>query len=177
MWNDLIRRWLDMAFWWLPGQSTREERPARHDQATPARESREEQRPAQATRPQAARQPKADSAPDAPAESEPAAKPEPAPKPAAASEPEAASKPESAPRPEPAPETTASPGRADDLTEIKGIGAAMQQRLNAHGIRSFADLAAADPYRLLRQLKEDKAVISEARVKEWIQTAQARRDG
>lgn len=177
MWNDLIRRWLDMAFWWLPGQNARGEDSPKHDQATPAGTSREGERPAQATRPQAERQTKPESAADAPAGPEPAAKPEPAPRPAAASGPEAAAKPESAPRPEPAPQATTSPGRADDLTEIKGIGAAMQQRLNAHGIRSFADLAAADPDRLLQQLKEDKAVISEARVKEWIQTAQARGDG
>lgn len=168
MWNDLIRRWLDLAFWWLPGQSGRE----RERHAERPDEGRES--PQQASRP-------------TPAPERPAA--EPAPKPQAGPAPQAGAKAEPKPEPEPTPATatpapeTPAAGQAqggsgpDDLTRIKGIGAAMQQRLNAHGIRSFADLAAADADWLLQQLKEDKAVISRARVEEWIRAASARGGG
>lgn len=163
MWNDLIRRWLDLAFWWLPGQGGSErERPA--ERPAERRES-----PQQASRP-------------TPTPERPAA--DPAPRPQAEPAPQAGGQPEPKPEPEPTPapaRPAAAPAQGssgpDDLTSIKGIGAAMQQRLNAHGIRSFADLAAADADWLLQQLKEDKAVISRARVEEWIRAAAERSGG
>ncbi len=45
----------------------------------------------------------------------------------------------------PAPEAPASKNGADDFTRINGIGAVFQQRLNAAGIRTFAQLAAMMP--------------------------------
>jgi hypothetical protein len=47
----------------------------------------------------------------------------------------------------------------------------MQKRLEAIGILSPADLAAADAETLTRMLKADKAVVSAAKVSEWIEAA------
>ncbi len=102
MWNNLMRRWLEMATWWLP----------KHED-------------------------------------------EPTPEPA---------KPTSA-------ETSAEASAADDLTDIRGIGPAMQRRLEGLGIRSHADLAAADPETLTERLKADRAVVSRAQVATWIDAA------
>jgi predicted flap endonuclease-1-like 5' DNA nuclease len=88
-------------------------------------------------------------------------------------EPESVAEPEPKPTPEqpsePAPKAaTASP---DDLTVIKGIGPAMQDRLQALNVRTFADLAAADPDDLAARLRKAQAVVSKARVEAWIETA------
>ncbi len=72
----------------------------------------------------------------------------------------AAERPESAPAAE-----------QDDLTVIKGIGPAMQEKLRAEGIHSFRDLAAADADALTARLKAVQVVISRTRVEEWIKTA------
>jgi len=73
--------------------------------------------------------------------------------------------------PQPTAKTTATEPDSADLTAIKGIGPAMQKRLEAIGILSPADLAAADAETLTRMLKADKAVVSAAKVSEWIEAA------
>ncbi|MDR9414220.1 MAG: DUF4332 domain-containing protein [Spiribacter sp.] len=113
MWNDLMRRWMDMALWWLPSNRNNGET------ANPS---------APASRPEAPAQPKA------------------------------------SPSPTPQPSAT-------DLTGIKGIGPAMQKRLEKLGVTSPAQLAAADADRLTEQLKAGGAVVSRNRVVEWIQAA------
>ncbi|SDF76770.1 large subunit ribosomal protein L21 [Limimonas halophila] len=65
----------------------------------------------------------------------------------------------------------------DDLTAIKGIGPATQEKLQAHGVSRFADLAAADPGQLTAQLRKDQPGISEKRVRGWIDAARARTAG
>lgn len=61
----------------------------------------------------------------------------------------------------------------DDLTVIKGIGPAIQEKLRALGIATFSDLARADPKALTERLKEAQP-ISEARVRGWIEAARQR---
>jgi predicted flap endonuclease-1-like 5' DNA nuclease len=61
----------------------------------------------------------------------------------------------------------------DDLTVIKGIGPALQNRLRALGITTFADLAAANPDKLMAQLKGAQP-LSRARVQHWTEAARAR---
>ena len=87
--------------------------------------------------------------------------------------PPAAASPEQAPVETPA----AAPDAADDLTVIKGIGAAMQDKLQAIGIRTYADLAGADPEKLLSDLRAAQAVASRARIQEWIATAREKQSG
>ena len=73
MWTDLMRRWMEMAFWWLPGQG--DDRPAEHDRRG-APPPRAEARPpsAQATpTPAPAAAPAAEPAGTAPAKSAAAA--------------------------------------------------------------------------------------------------------
>jgi predicted flap endonuclease-1-like 5' DNA nuclease len=94
---------------------------------------------------------------------EPAA--ESAPKPAAESVP----KPAAASAPKPAPASD----RPDDLTVIKGIGPVVQQKLHALGIRTFDDLAAANPETLAEQLK-GRQPISQALVRGWTEAADQR---
>jgi len=113
MWNDLMRRWMDMALWWLPGNRSN------GDTAAPSAPTSHREAPAQ-----------------------PKAKPSP---------------------------SNASSGT--DLTGIKGIGPAMQKRLEKLGVTSPAQLAAADADRLTEQLKAGGAVISRNRVAEWIHAA------
>lgn len=96
----------------------------------------------------------------APAAAAPAAAPEPV---AAAREPAA---------PPAAAEEEPPPAAADDLTEITGIGPAMQERLGKIGITTFAQLAEADPDHLREQLGDLGRL---ADVRSWI--AQAARKG
>lgn len=154
MWDVFVRRWLDLLFWWVP----------RKDVTRPGAE--------QAPRPRAPE--------GAPRSAEPGARPAPpqtaqrqaqakggAPK---AAEPGA----RPAPKPAPAqPEKTVAPPVPDDLTEIKGIGPAMQNRLRALGITTFADLAAADPDQLMAQLKGAQP-LSRGRVRHWTEAARQR---
>jgi predicted flap endonuclease-1-like 5' DNA nuclease len=58
----------------------------------------------------------------------------------------------------------------DDLTVIKGIGPVVQEKLHALGIRTFDDLAAADPETLAEQLK-GRQPISETLVRGWTEAA------
>ena len=119
MWNDLMRRWMELAFWWMPGK--RDDRDHAPDPA-----------------------PKA-------SDSAPAAK-------AATDAPETA-------------EASATPRVHPALTDIKGIGPAMAQRLNNAGIQSAEDLAGANAAALTETLKADGAVVSRDRVAGWVAAA------
>ncbi len=59
-------------------------------------------------------------------------------------------------------------GREDDLTAIKGIGAATQQRLHVAGIKSYSQLAHATPKEVGRALAGSRPG---ARVEQWIRRA------
>ena len=113
MWNEIVKRWLDLFFWWVPKDA------ARPPEKAGAR---------------------------APAAAEPGP----------AREPEAAR-----------------PAVADDLTVIKGIGPAVQEKLRGLGIRTFSDLARADPKAVTERLKGSQP-LSEARVRGWIEAARQR---
>ena len=69
---------------------------------------------------------------------------------------------------EPAEDVT-SDAPKDDLTAIRGIGAATQMRLNAAGIRSYAQLAKADPEDVRKALNEQR---QNTKVERWISQAQ-----
>ena len=112
MWDQIFKRWLDLAFWWLP-------------------------------KPEAAEQPSAQAS---------------GPAPESATEPAASERPATSDR------------APDDLTVIKGIGPVVQQKLQALGIRTFDDLAAADPEALAEQLK-GRQPISQTLVRGWTEAA------
>jgi predicted flap endonuclease-1-like 5' DNA nuclease len=100
------------------------------------------------------------------------------PKPEAAEQPSAQTpEPAADSPPQPAAESApkrAAPNRApDDLTVIKGIGPVVQEKLHALGIRTFGDLAAADPGKLVEQLK-GRQPISETLVRGWTEAADQR---
>jgi predicted flap endonuclease-1-like 5' DNA nuclease len=59
----------------------------------------------------------------------------------------------------------------DDLTRIKGIGRATQERLRSFGIMTFQHLAAANPDDLADRLKTVQPV-SKLQVSQWIESAQ-----
>jgi predicted flap endonuclease-1-like 5' DNA nuclease len=63
--------------------------------------------------------------------------------------------------------------QADPLTEIKGIGPAFEQALNAQGVRTFADLAKQNPDDLAAQLG-GRATAD--RVRQWVEQAQGKLD-
>ena len=75
--------------------------------------------------------------------------------------------------------SSASPKKAekevtpDDLTVIKGIGPSVQEKLRSLGIKTFKDLARADPDRLVDQLKTSLPV-SKARIRGWTEVARER---
>ena len=73
----------------------------------------------------------------------------------------------------PQPEKAVTSPVPDDLTVIKGIGPAVQNRLRALGITTFADLAAANPDRLMEQLKGSQP-LSRGRVHHWTEAARER---
>lgn len=84
----------------------------------------------------------------------------------------------SAPKPAPAPEQASAPKPApervaDDLTVIKGIGPAVQKKLQGLEILTFGDLAATDPEALTDQLKGSQP-ISVAQVQGWTEAARER---
>lgn len=77
-----------------------------------------------------------------------------------------------------APQATASESSAaDDLTVIKGVGPAMQRRLEALGIVTFADLAKADAQALADKLKSTQPMLTKDKVEGWIEAARAYRHG
>ena len=90
---------------------------------------------------------------------------------AAESAPSQPAEPAAAKAPEPTPDRPAASDRTpDDLTVIKGIGPVVQQKLQALGIRTFDDLAAADPETLAEQLK-GRQPISQTLVRGWTEAA------
>lgn len=151
MWDVYLRRWIDLIFWWVP---RKEEPPKETEQA------RGERAPEPAARPGG---PDTSAAAQRPSTT-PAAEPRPAPKPAA--RPAAEAEPRQ-------PEKPVAPPVPDDLTEIKGIGPAMQNRLRALGITTFAELAAADPDQLMARLKGSQP-LSRGRVRHWTEAARER---
>ncbi len=145
MWEETLKRWIDLVFWWLP----------KPEQPGADAAERADRSPAQAA-------------------AEPVASEQVAPKPAAAKP--AAGEPAAArPVADTAAVEAAAPATsgADDLTVIKGIGPMVQQKLQALGIRTFGDLAAADPQALTGQLK-GRQPISEALVRGWTEAADQR---
>ncbi len=60
------------------------------------------------------------------------------------------------------------PEQEDDLTAIKGIGVATQQRLRVAGIKSYSQWARATPKEVARALVGSRRG---ARVEEWIRRA------
>lgn len=85
----------------------------------------------------------------------------------------AESQPASSTAPSTAPGSTGEKTSAeDDLTTIKGIGPTMDNRLRAIGIRTFRDLAAADPQEVARQL--NSRPVTAERVAEWMAEAKKR---
>ena len=174
MWDVMLKRWIDLLFWWWPKKETPTDK-TRGDVPGAAPPSA---RPAASERTAGQTAPAAGSAPGAAAPSaRPAAKPaaaRPA-QPAKAGAPEAAG-----PSARPAPQPTAAPGEKtvappvpDDLTVIKGIGPALQNKLRALGITTFADLAAANPDQLMEQLKGSQP-LSRGRVRHWTEAARQR---
>lgn len=59
----------------------------------------------------------------------------------------------------------------DDLTRIKDIGPARERWLNDHGIRTYADLAAANADWLSEQFKNDGRPVPLALIDAWIKAA------
>jgi predicted flap endonuclease-1-like 5' DNA nuclease len=92
-----------------------------------------------------------------------------------AAEPTAASRQAEAPQAEP-PKAEARKAEPDDLTTIKGIGPATQDKLRGLGIATFKDLAAANPEELVQQLKGGQP-ISEAQIRGWTAEAGKRAKG
>jgi predicted flap endonuclease-1-like 5' DNA nuclease len=155
MCDTFLRRWLDLLFWWAPrkdGSAPGARRPQAGGAPEPA--PRAAQREARAAPSQGAQRPEQPKAAAARGAEAPARQP--GPKPAAAQ-----------------PEKTVAAPVPDDLTEIKGIGPAMQNRLRALGITTFADLAAADPDQLMKQLKGAQP-LSLGRVRHWTEAARER---
>jgi predicted flap endonuclease-1-like 5' DNA nuclease len=122
----------------------KKERPPQEEKAAPAR----------APRPEGAARPDARAAPARPESAAPAPGPEPAARSAA-------------------PKKPVAPPVPDDLTVIKGIGPAVQNKLRGLGITTFADLAAADPDAILRQLKGSQP-LTRGRVQAWTEAARER---
>jgi predicted flap endonuclease-1-like 5' DNA nuclease len=201
MWDVMLRRWLDLLFWWAPKKDRtprRAEQEARkrgsETMSKPAQPSarpvsgRPDQRPARAagrTAPKPAARPASGPAAVRPAQSvrngaaptaagaRGAATPTAAPPVSGASR---AAEPGASGAPEPKttqPEKAVTAPVPDDLTVIKGIGPALQNRLRALGITTFADLAAANPDKLMAQLKGGQP-LSRARVQHWTEAARAR---
>jgi predicted flap endonuclease-1-like 5' DNA nuclease len=171
MWDVFIRRWLELVFWWLPknrGAPSREAKNAPPQRAPTLKPAEPSARPAPAS--QAKRDaPSAHGASARPAAGRAAAPPATnggAPRP-----PQAGVR---APKPTVTqPEKAVTPPIPDDLTVIKGIGPAVQNKLRALGITTFADLAAADPDRLLAEFKGSQPLTA-ARVRGWTEAARER---
>jgi predicted flap endonuclease-1-like 5' DNA nuclease len=154
MWDVFLRRWIDLLFWWVP---RKEQTPRGAEEAPRERAPEPAARSAEPSAPPAPSQPPqrpAQAKGGGPSAAEPRARP--APKATAAQ-----------------PEKTVAPPVPDDLTEIKGIGPAMQNKLRALGITTFADLAAANPDELMAQLKGSQP-LSRGRVRHWTEAARQR---
>ena len=68
---------------------------------------------------------------------------------------------------------TSPASKADPLREIKGIGPAFEQALNANGIRTFAELAKQNPATLAAKLGSPATA---ERVRQWVEQAQGKLD-
>ncbi|MFB4203459.1 hypothetical protein KBTX_01850 [wastewater metagenome] len=184
MWTEWLKRWMEMVFWWLPriDEAPESKGRERSAQATPTSSRGGSETTAKRQGAEAPATPQAPRASATPAGGQgdgEAASAEGSPKPASA--------PASAPTSAGAPDTggadanaatgqsPANPGgSADDLTAIKGIGAAVQKRLAELGIHSFRDLADTDAARLTEQLKARQMVVSQERVNGWVAAARER---
>jgi predicted flap endonuclease-1-like 5' DNA nuclease len=154
MWDVFFRRWVDLLFWWVPrkDQTSRRAGQAQREKAPePAPRTAE---PSARTAPKQPAQQPAQAEGRGASAAEPSARP--APKPTAAQ-----------------PEKTVAPPVPDDLTVIKGIGPAVQNKLRALGITTFADLAAADPDAILRGLKGSQP-LTKGKVQAWTEAARER---
>ncbi len=179
MWERWFRQWLNAMFWWLPGRGRADtedrehgaERPSAQPPDTTASPESAPAAPAAAqSRPQA----------PAPEPAEPVKPAAEAPKPAnrqtgPAKKRPAGTKPKAA-EPKAAAPKTAAPKAApasqpDDLTTIKGLGPAMQQKLASVGVTSFAELAGADAQELTDKLKPLQRTVKREAVEAWIAAA------
>jgi len=70
-----------------------------------------------------------------------------------------------------APPTEEAEAAADDLTVIRGIGTAMQHRLNEAGFYTYAQLVKATPKELRQALGEAGPRVTRVNVEEWIERA------
>jgi predicted flap endonuclease-1-like 5' DNA nuclease len=205
MWDVMLRRWLDLLFWWAPKKDRTPRRPEQGERKRGPDSGSKAAQPS--ARPGATRPDQRPARTEGRGAAKPAARP--------ASGPAAVKRPQSvkngpgssgagargAARPTTASSTsavrnggpsTAGPGASavpepktaqlekavtapvpDDLTVIKGIGPALQNRLRALGITTFADLAEANPDKLMAQLKGGQP-LSRARVQHWTEAARAR---
>jgi predicted flap endonuclease-1-like 5' DNA nuclease len=143
MWEQTFKRWIDLVFWWLPKHEATQQPAPQPSQAAAERAPKQ-------TTPEA-EEPDAEATPRQAPRSKP---------PAAGAMPKQAASDQAA-------------GKAsapDDLTVIKGIGPAVQKKLHALGIRTFDDLAAADPETLVEQLR-GRQPISQGQVRSWTKAA------
>jgi predicted flap endonuclease-1-like 5' DNA nuclease len=177
MWDVFLRRWMDLLFWWVP---RKEQAPRRTEPAARGRAAEPAARPTERTarpapKPAAQRPAQAGGGPRAAeAGARPASKPAPTqPAPAAKAGTARAAEPSARPAAKATaaqPEKTVAPPVPDDLTVIKGIGPAVQNKLRALGITTFADLAAADPDAILRGLKGSQP-LTKGKVQAWTNAA------
>jgi predicted flap endonuclease-1-like 5' DNA nuclease len=151
MWSDITKRWVDLFFWWVPKAG----KPAESEKQASAGAERPAEQPARkvAEPPATARQAEARTA-----------------------EPPKQEPPKSESRKADPPKAEARKAEPDDLTTIKGIGPATQDKLRGLGIATFKDLAAANPEELVQQLKGGQP-ISEAQIRGWTAEAGKRAKG
>lgn len=143
MFEEWLKFWRRWMFWWVPGVDTADD--DKKDTAAPQQSAPQQSAPQQA-------------APQQPATKQPQAG-------AADAGASASRQPESS-------EAPASSAAADDLTAIKGIGPAIARKLDALGVRTFAELAAADPDDLAARL--DSRTVTADRVRTWASEAKKR---
>jgi len=151
MWEQTFKRWIDLVFWWLPKTDAPQQPAPQRSQPDATRATQEPAHP---------EAPVAGATPQQPSHAKEAA--------AASARKEAPQA--KAPAREAEPKQRAAAETADDLTVIKGIGPAVQKKLQALGIRTFRDLAAADPESLVEQLK-GRQPISQGQVRSWTKAA------
>jgi predicted flap endonuclease-1-like 5' DNA nuclease len=163
MWDVFFKRWFELVFWWLPKN---QKAPARKAESTPPQRTK-------AARPAA---PSARAASQTPAKRDIPGAARAGGRPAANGGAPRAPEPSVRPPAKPAvaqADKAVTPPIPDDLTVIKGIGPAVQNKLRALGITTFADLAAANPDKLMEQLKGSQP-LSRGRVHHWTQAARER---
>lgn len=168
MWTHVWKRWMDMIFWWLPKPQETRSQETTHEEAAP-----KETAPGKT----APRDEGAAQGGSAPAESQQAGSHQAAGAPAGSTSGAgeraggAAATAASSAASGAAPAAAATDSGPDDLTTIKGIGPAMQDKLRALGLNTYRDLAAADAEALAQQLKATQRTITAKQVRGWIQAA------